>query len=162
MYELVVFLHVTAVFGFLLAHGTSFSVAFQLRGERNVDRIRALLDVSFRSLIASYIALLLLLITGVIAGFMGNWWGRGWIWTAIVVLVTVFIAMGFLGSGYFTKVRQAVGVPPYKTSNAQPLGSTLSEAELAMLLESTRPVLVAVIGVVGLVIVLWLMMFKPF
>src|SRR6478609_7482514 len=45
MYRWLVFLHVLAVFGFLLAHGTAIAVAFRLRREREVARIRVLLDL---------------------------------------------------------------------------------------------------------------------
>jgi hypothetical protein len=138
------------------------NVTFQLRKERNLDRIRALLDLSFGSFALMYISLLLLLITGIVAGFMGDFWGRGWIWTAIILLIVVFVAMGGLGSAYFTKVREAVGVQKYSLSTKQPLGNVASLAELETLLTSSRPLVVTAIGVIGLIVILWLMIFKPF
>src|SRR5690242_1401353 len=98
MYGYIIFLHVAGVFLFLLAHGASASVSFQLKRERNADRIRALLDVSIWSFGAMFIGLLLLLITGIVAGFMSNAWGRGWIWASIVLLVAIFAVMSVLGS----------------------------------------------------------------
>ena len=72
MYQWVVFLHVLGVFGFLMSHGVSAAVSLKLRGERDLERVRALLQPSGLSLYASYPSLLLLLVTGIVAGFMGD------------------------------------------------------------------------------------------
>lgn len=162
MYGYIVFLHVAGTFLFLLGHGASANVAFQLKQERNLDRIRALLDLSVWSYIGTYAGLLLLLITGIIAGFMGSHWGSGWIWVAIVLLVVIFVAMGVWGSAYYGKVRTAVGLQPYKRTGQMTLGPTASEGELDALLNSNRPWVLTAIGIGGLLIILWLMMFKPF
>ena len=44
----------------------------------------------------------------------------------------------------------------------QPAGPVAGPEELEALLNSGRPMLVAAIGIGGLAILLWLMMFKPF
>ncbi len=44
LYQVVVFLHILFVIGFLLAHGVSASVSYAIKKERDVNRIRALLD----------------------------------------------------------------------------------------------------------------------
>ena len=46
MYQWLVFAHVLGVFGFLLAHGTAAAVAFALPRQREVERVRVLLDLS--------------------------------------------------------------------------------------------------------------------
>ena len=79
MYPWIVFLHVAGGFGFMLAHGASASVAFALRRERNLERLRALLDLSSGSFNVMYLSLLVLLAAGIVAGFMQKWWGQGWI-----------------------------------------------------------------------------------
>ena len=43
-----------------------------------------------------------MIITGVWMGFAGSWWGRGWIWTAIVVLALVIASMVFVARPYYT------------------------------------------------------------
>ena len=78
MYPWIVFLHVAGGFGFMLAHGASASVAFALRRERNLERLRALLDLSSGSFNVMYLSLLVLLAAGDTAGFMQKWWGQGW------------------------------------------------------------------------------------
>ena len=45
MYRWLVLLHVLGVFGFLMAHGISVSVAFTLRRERKFENIQALLNL---------------------------------------------------------------------------------------------------------------------
>lgn len=79
IYQLVVFLHVIGLFGFLMAHGVSAGVYFALQHERQVERLRWLLQLSTSAARVMLISLLVLIVTGVIAGFMGQWWSRGWI-----------------------------------------------------------------------------------
>lgn len=149
----------------MMAHGVSAAVAFRLRGERDRERIRALLELSSASSGAMYGGLGLLLVTGVIAGFMGNWWGQGWIWASLGLLVALIPTMYLLGTLYFGKIRKAIGLPyaeGMKYDN--PPVAPVSPAELEALLSSlsSRPIVVAVTGVGGIVIIIWLMMFKPF
>lgn len=162
MYGWIVYLHIAGVLLFLLGHGASANVAFALRRERNPDRIRALLDLSLNSCIWMYGGLVLLLLSGIVAGFMGNHWGRGWIWAAIVIFVVLFVGMYALGSAPLGRVRQAVGLQPYRRTGQVPLGEVKSEAELNALLNTNQPIYVMVLGLGGLLIILWLMMFKPF
>jgi hypothetical protein len=46
LYQWIVYVHILAVFAFLLAHGTATAITFKLRRERKIERIRALLDLS--------------------------------------------------------------------------------------------------------------------
>jgi hypothetical protein len=151
------------VFGFLLAHGSSAVVAFRLRGEREPSRVAALLDLSSSSLALLYGSLLLLLGTGIVAGFLGHWWRQGWIWTGLGLLVGLMIAMYASASTYYDRVRQAVGVQTYsqKRKGIAP-GPQAAPEEIDTLLRSLRPFIVAAIGGAGLLVILWLMMFKPF
>jgi hypothetical protein len=151
------------VFGFLLAHGSSSVVAFRLRRERDPARVAALLDLSSSSLALLYGSLLLLLGAGIVAGFLGHWWGQGWIWTGLGLLVGLMIAMYASASTYYDRVRQAVGVQTYsqKRKDIAP-GPQAAPEEIDALLRSLRPFLVATIGGAGLLVILWLMMFKPF
>ena len=162
MYGAIVYLHVAGLILFLLGHGGSANAAFQIKHERNPDRLRALLDLSVWSYIGMYVGLLLLLVTGIIAGFMGNYWGKGWIWASIILLVALFVIMGVYGSAYYGKVRTAVGLQPYRRTEQMTLVNAASAQELDALLNSNRPIILAIVGVLGLLIILWLMMFKPF
>jgi len=167
-YQWVVFTHVLAVFGFLIAHGASAAVIFRLRRERDLASIRVLLDLSRRANGVANACLLLLIAAGVAAGFIGGWWGRYWIWVALGVLILLTVAMFAVGSGPLTRVRQlvdpeeAVRMNRRATQARQSVAGVSVEEEVAKLLAAMRPVLVTLIGAGGLAIILWLMMFKPF
>jgi hypothetical protein len=163
MYQLWVFVHLVGVFGFLLAHGVSAAVALSLRRERDPQKVRALLELSSWSLSGFYVSTVVLLAGGITAGFLGHWWGQGWIWAALGVLVVMMGAMYGLASPYFNRLRQATGVPTYRQRRrgAEP-GPQTGVVELEPLLRSSRPMLVVVVGIVGLVAILWLMVYKPF
>lgn len=155
MYLWVVFLHVAGAFGFLLAHGVSVAVLFRLRTERKRERIRALLELSSSSLSGFYASIMLLLGAGILAGFLGHWWDRAWIWTALGLFIAIAIAMYPLATAYLRRVRAAVEVRP----SGEPMAA---DEELDELLGSGRPVTIAVIGFGGIAVILWLMILKPF
>lgn len=162
MYGAIVYLHIAGVFIFLLGHGGSANAAFQIKRERNPDRLRALLDLSVWSYIGMYAGLLLLLVTGIVAAFMGSYWGKGWVWASIMILVALGIIMWIFGSAYYGKVRTAVGLAPYRRTEQMAPGNPASEQELDALLRSNQPIILTVSGLLGLLLILWLMMFKPF
>jgi hypothetical protein len=154
-YQWWVFLHIAGVSAFLVAHGVSVGVAFRLRDERDPRRIMALLDLSSWSISLMYVGILLLLTGGIVAGFVGDWWGSGWIWVSLGTLILVIVSMYAVASGYYKRLRLIVG--------AMADGShAVSEEQLAGLLEGPRPWILAVIGFGGLLFILYLMLFKPF
>lgn len=155
MYRWWVFLHLVGVFGFLLTHGISVGVMFRIRKERDKERLKALLQLSSSTVIPLYLSIVVLLAGGIIAGFSGHWWGRGWIWTALIILILITGAMYPLGTKFHKKISDGLGTRP----SGAPVAS---DEELADLASSARPYLIAVIGFGGLLIILWLMVFKPF
>lgn len=155
MYPWIVFLHVAGAFGFLLAHGVSVAVLLRLRNERKRERITTLLELSSSSMTGFYVSIALLLGAGTLAGFIGNWWRMGWIWVSLGLFLAIAGAMYPLATTYFRRVRAAVGKRP----SGAPVAS---DEEVDELLASGRPVLIAVIGFGGLLVILWMMMFKPF
>ena len=154
MYTWWVFVHLVGLFGFLIAHGVSVAVAFRLRKERDPARIAQLLELSSSSLRAFYVSLALLLIGGVVAGFMGNWWSQAWIWLSIVILILAVLAMFGMARPYYRRVGLV--------SRAMASGSTaVTPQQLNKVLTSRRPISVAVIGFASLALILYLMLFKP-
>jgi plastocyanin len=149
-----VFLHVAGVFGFLIAHGVSVMVTFRLRRERDPARVADLLQLSGSSIRAFYWSLGVLLVSGTVAGFLGHWWGRAWIWAAIAVLVLTSMAMYGMARPYYRRV----GV----VARAMAGGShAVTEDQFLSILRSRRPLSVAGIGFAGLAAILYLMMLKP-
>jgi hypothetical protein len=162
-YSWVKFVHVLAVLGFLAAHGASISVAFKLRGERERERIRALVDVSGAYLATMYGSLGILVLAGIVAGVMGGWFTRSlWIWLALALLFGIMVAMYYLATSHFNELRKAVGLPYAIGSRRQPPMDPVPEAELAGLVSKGRPWTLAAIGFGGIAIIAFLMMFKPF
>jgi len=159
LYPWLVFLHIAGAFLFVMAHGVSAIVAFRLRAERDPGRMTALLDLSATSLGAMYVGLLTLLIAGIIAAINRNWFSFGWPWAAIIVLVVVAVAMYLLGSRYYAAIREALGLPTM--NNKQP-GPPRPTDEVVQMLATNRPEQIAVVGFGGLLIILWLMILKPF
>lgn len=162
MYPWLVYLHVIAVFGFLMAHGVSIAVALTLRREREPRRISTLLALSGSSIGLMDASILILLITGIITGFIGHWWGRGWIWTSLALLLAIAIYMSVSVVRFYHQVRKAIGEPYMINYKPQPAVPPASSAELDALLNTTFPVILSVVGLGGLAVITWLMLFKPF
>jgi hypothetical protein len=161
MYQIVVFLHVLGAFAFVAAHGASMITAFQLRGERDRARQAALLQASQIGIGTMYVGLLLLLVAGIVAGFMGGHWGRGWIWAALGTLVVVMAVMYVLATPFYGRMRAAAGVGGMGRS-ADQFKPPATEADLEALASSNLPWVLAAIGGIGLVVIIWLMLAKPF
>lgn len=156
-----VFGHILGAFTFVLAHGVSMFVALRLRGERDPARAAALLDLSKSAVAIAAFAVIFLLITGVAAGFVGNWWGSRWIWASIAILVVLWGYMSFRGTMYLDAVRHAVGsVGVYDKKGTEP--PLADPAATTALLASARAMELAIVGGIGLVAILYLMVFKPF
>lgn len=166
-YPWVVFAHVANVFGFLLAHGVSVGVLFKLRGEHKLERIRALLDLSKASIAWTYAFLVLIGVTGFAAVYIGDWWRHVWVWASAALLILIALAMDWIGDPYFDRLRVAIGLEETKSMKGAPaLHGPLpdipaGEEELVRLLSSPHPLLLALVGIVGLAAILWLMILKP-
>lgn len=162
----IVFLHVAGVVIFLVAHGVSVGVVLRLRAERDPVAVRTLLGLSRSSLIMAGVGAAIWLVAGIVAGFTGNggagWWttGRYWIWVSLVLAIVIIGLMTPMGRIYLNRIRMAVGVDP-KTGAVAP-GFQVDPQALDAAVSSGQPTALAVIGVGGLLALLWLMIFKPF
>jgi hypothetical protein len=160
----IVFIHVAAAFAFIAAHGVSMAVFFRLRRERDRARLTTLLELSSYSLGVLYTAFLILLLAGILAGIVGGWWtnGRLWLWTALVILVVVVGLMYGLMTTSYGKLRQALGIPTQNDTKKGVVPEPASDEVLEALLMSSRPTVGAVTGIAGLLVIIWLMVVKPF
>jgi len=159
LYPWVVFVHVLAAFLFILAHGASAFVSYRLRAERDPARIAALLDLSSSTIGVMYWALGLLLLAGIAAGIMGDWFSKGWIWLAIGVLFGVTVLMYVVATRYYVTVRRALG--QQRPGSSGPAPEPLPTEQLLALLDTRRPDTIAAIGAIGLILIVWLMVVKP-
>jgi hypothetical protein len=155
-----VYLHIVGAFAFVFGHGASGLAAFRIRATRDPAQIRTLLDLSSMALGLTYVGLLLLLIGGIAAGIAGEHFSRGWIWAAIVILVIIIVAMYAMATPFYGQLRVAAGVRA-KDPKVDP-NPTIDQAQIDALAASSRPMVLLAIGGVGLILILWLMVLKPF
>ena len=145
LYAWLRFFHLFGLAAFLFAHGVSAGASIALRAPVSSESRRLLL-LSQRSSFISNPSLLVVIVTGVWMAFAGHWWGQGWPWVSVVVLVVVLGAMGYIARAYYLArdaADQAHGV-------------------LADHLSRTRPLAAIWIGAVGLAVLIFLMVFRPF
>ncbi len=154
-------IHVAAGFAFALGHGVSAFTTLKLRGERDPGRVTALLDLSKYSLPISDLAILVLLVSGIIGGFVGSYWGHLWIWISIGVLVFLFAYMSLRGVKHHDAIRHALGLAGFYDKKGAPAPEA-DPAALVSALDSPRAMELAAVGGIGLLVLLWLMVVKPF
>lgn len=164
LYPWIVLVHIVAAFVFVLAHGASAFVAFRIRSETDRTRLAALLELSGASLATTFIALLVLLVAGIWAAIAGGHFGGGkyWAWAALGVFIVTAGLMTPLASSWMNRVRHAIGARTQADKKTDPDPVPASDAELAAILATGRPELVAAVGLVGLAVLVTLMRFKPF
>lgn len=154
MYQWWVFVHLAGVFGLLVSHGASIALAFQLRRERNPARVETILQLSGNSIRAFYISLFVLLVGAFAATTDGGLWGYGWIWASLVTLTILMVAMYLVARPYYHRIRFVAG--------AMAAGSTaVTPQQFDDLLRSRRGLATIWIGLAGLALILYLMLFKP-
>jgi hypothetical protein len=161
-YPWIVLLHVVGAFIFVLSHGASVWVVNAIARERDPRRIGALADLSSFSLSGAYVGMLLLLIGGIWAGIAVNHFARLWIWVAIVVFFAVAIAMYAVATPFFKRLRIALGQRVMGTPKDAPEPVAAPDADILAIAASAPTMALNAAGGVGLLVILWLMVVKPF
>ena len=155
-----VFLHILGAFAFAFGHGASGLAAFRIRATRDPAQVRTLLDVSSMALGVTYVGLLLLLIGGIAAGLAGDHFSSGWIWAALAILVLIIVAMYAMATPFYGQMRVAAGArAKYPKVDPNPV---VDQPALDTLASSNRPTVLLAIGTIGFLMILWLMVLKPF
>ena len=126
-----------------------------LERETSSESIRSLVVISTLSTRVMYPFLVLILVTGIAAGFGGSWWRYRWIWIAIAVLVLTVIVMSLMGQQYNPLRGEA-----REKRHRGPVAETPDV--IRKIASSTRPGPITAVGVVALAALLWLMVVKPF
>jgi hypothetical protein len=103
-----------------------------------------------------------LLLAGIIAGVMANWFTKGWIWAALGLMVVIWLGMHFYAFRYYTPVRKLVGLPYRDGKEEHPEGEAASQDEIITAVQATNPLLLSGVAFSLIGVILWLMMFKPF
>jgi small-conductance mechanosensitive channel len=157
-----VFLHTLSALLFFLAHGTSVAMAFQIRKEKDFARIGAMLDLSLVTLPATAISFLFMGLTGLAMPFILQIWNKGWVHTSILLMILVFVRMVMMNNRRYKHLRRMIGQPYMIGGKHFPAEAPASQSEVDAHIKTLRVEELVVVGIVIPVIVLWLMVFKPF
>jgi hypothetical protein len=148
------FFHVVAVLALLGTHGVSMTVLYAIRKERDRGKILALVQVSGQAIVPMYISILAIVVFGVLLAFKLHVWGKTWLWISIALLVATTALMYATAKPYFARVKEACQMRPSGVPR-------ISDEELGEVLGSARAHLITAIGVIGLLAIVYLMIFKP-
>ena len=157
-----VFIHVLAAITFFLAHGTSVAMAFQLRKETKINRIRAMLDLSATTMMWLFASFLVMGLTGLIMPFLLKIWNQVWIWLSIVLMVLVVLHMAMRNERTYKTVRKLAGLPYMQGSKEYPANPPASDEEILAHIRRISVHELVAVGYFIPAVVLWLMVFKPF
>ena len=150
-----VFAHLAGLVLFAICHGASAFMAFRIRGERDPAIVASILQTGALSIGPMYIGLLLLIVGGLGAAAGLNLWGEPWVIASIVVFIAVLVLMYAIASPYYMALRKSL---EERGPDGRP---TVEPAALARQLDTRRPEILALVGTVGLVLLVWLMVIKP-
>jgi hypothetical protein len=157
-----IFLHTLSAITFFLGHGTSVAMAFRIRKETDLTRIRAMLDLSESTMIVTFVAFFIMGLSGLVMPFILKLWGKGWIWASIVLMVIVLFQMVFMNEKRYKILRKLVGLPYRQGHQILQAEAPASQAEVGAHIQKMNVTDLVVVGYVIPMIVLWLMVFKPF
>ncbi len=130
-------------------------VLYVIRRERDRDRIESLLGFSSKTVVWMYVTLGLTVGTGLWMGFVvPGFFGQAWYWLSLGLLVVLTVVMWVMARPHGKRIRAACEIRPSGVPR-------VSDAELEELLLSPRTHLITTIGVVGLGLLLYLMVFRP-
>lgn len=143
VYRWFLLVHIGSLLGFMLSHGAPAIVSLRL-SPTDLETTRLYVSLARdRLVVLSMGATLgLVLSTGISMGFFGGYWNRGWIWATLASAIIITFSMSFLGRRQFDRALKSLE----EGSKLQPLMLRLA----------------AIIGLVGLFLILWFVLFKPF
>jgi hypothetical protein len=157
MYDYWVLVHVLAVIAFAGCHGVSMFALYRIRS-MGLDRARIADMIAFSGTTTRpmYISLAVIVVAGVVLSVQGKWLGDWWLWLAIAVLVVTTVLMTLIAKPYFQRITAACAIRPSGVPR-------VSDEELQELVAGpkSKAHLITTIGVVGLVLILYLMVAKP-
>ncbi|MEO7118017.1 MAG: hypothetical protein ABIZ34_03490, partial [Candidatus Limnocylindrales bacterium] len=126
---------------------------FRLRRATTTSQVSSLLELSQAAFPATYVGALVLLVAGIWAGIDRQLFTNGfnWLWASVIALVIVVLVMFTMISRHFYKVRELLKADP-----------SANEAAVLEIVHGQQPLYGAIIGLVGLALIIYLMMAKPF
>lgn len=148
-------LHIASGLGFMAIHGASMLVLYVIRHEADRKRIESLMSFSAKTVVPMYISLLAVIGTGLWLGFVvTGWMTQAWYWASFGLLLLITVLMFFVARPFGKRILAACEMRPTGVPRH-------SDAELKQILTSQRTNVITTMGVIGLGLILWMMVFKP-
>jgi hypothetical protein len=157
-YRWLLFLHVGSVLVFMLAHGVQVTAAWKMRWEADPAEIGSLFAPLPLTRWLRY-TLLGVLITGVVLVAFLNIWTSAWIWLSLGLLAVIWALMYVWGGAFLTAIEETcqAAVEAAGTSSEADARAAFDRARRSWLVPA-----MTVVGLGGVGVILWLMIFKPF
>ena len=138
----------------MAAHGTSMAATVMVRRMRDPQRISGVLQLSATTVLAFYVSTLVLLVGGIGAGLQGRWFEQGWIWLSVGLFVAIGILMFPMARGYFRRIRTVIEL--------MESGTAVTQEDFVRVLNSGNPMVTVATGSVVILLIVYLMVLKPF
>jgi hypothetical protein len=159
MYNWLVLLHIFFAFLFMLAHGVHAAAMLKFRGEPDPEKSLTFFHIVPELTLIRYLTVVMG-VFGFAAAFLTVWWRQWWIWLSALIFLIVSWVMFNYGGGYFGMIQDAaLHLIEAKKTN---INLPAAQKEFDDARNSSYPMLVSVVGILGLALILWLMRFKPF
>ena len=154
-YAWIRWLHIASGLGFMAIHGASMVVPYVIRHETDRKKIESLMSFSAKTVVPMYISLLAVIGTGLWMGFVvTGWLTQAWYWASLGLLLLITALMFFVARPFGKRILAACEMRPTGVPRH-------SDAELEEILRSQRTNVITAMGVIGLGLILWMMVFKP-
>jgi hypothetical protein len=156
MYGWLLFLHIGSVLAFMLIHGVQVTVTWKMRREADPARMVQLFDPLPSTLPLRW-AVLAIFISGLALVAFRNLWLAAWIWVSLGILAAIWLAMYRWGGEYYTEIENTV-TPLMDAADEIAIAEKRAAFDRARL--SWRVPAMTIVGIVGVAVILWLMVFR--
>jgi hypothetical protein len=151
------FLHIGSVLAFMLVHGVQVTVTWKMRREPDPTRMVQLFDALPSTLPLRW-AVLAIFITGLALVAFLNLWLAPWIWLSLGTLAGIWLTMYRWGGEYYTLIENTV-LPLMAATDEIAVAENRAAFDRARL--SWRVPAMTIVGIGGVAVILWLMVFRP-
>jgi hypothetical protein len=156
-YRWLLFVHIGAVLVFMLAHGVHVAVSWKKRWVADPASNLALFE-ALTGLWPLRVAMATVIVSGLLLTALLNIWTQLWIWLSLAVLVAIWLAMWLWSRAFYNLIQETaeraiatVGTPEEAVARAE-----FDHARFSWLVPA-----MTVVGIGGVAVVLWLMVFRP-
>lgn len=155
MFKLARFLHIASGLSFMAIHGASIVVLYVIRRETDRARIESLMGFSAKTVLPMYITLVAVIGTGLWLGFIApGYFSQLWYWLSLGLLGLLTLVMWLVARPFGKRILAACEIRPSGVPRK-------SDRELGLIVQSQKTNVITALGVLGLGLILWLMVYRP-